>query len=254
MFSPPARLVASARAAFVAVLCLTSGVVLAGCGDKEAEKVKQTLIALSDANAAKDADTLIGLLTDRTIDYYNDQIKLARTATKEQLLRDGPTTVFQVLSLRLNYSEPQLKKMTADSYIRTCVRDGTWSFLFEDEDLKLGAPVVAGDTARVPIQQRPENQRRGFGRRDGLASLLLSRPERPVFQIQLVKNENNIWQLDETSMLDMQDRLVEDLMGKLGWSLEGLAKDAFTDDSGKPAPEIMWNPPKPGAAAIRPER
>ncbi len=134
-------------------------------GIREAERVDQTLTKLSEANEARDADTVISLLTPRTIDYYNDAIRLACTAKKDEVLRQGPTVLFEVLYMRLLYSEPQLKKLTADSYIREAVKHGTWQFLFDDEDLDVGKPVVAGDSARVPLRQKPPERVAGFGRR-----------------------------------------------------------------------------------------
>lgn len=244
----------SVRAAVACVVAVLAALAPAGCGDKEGERVEATLTTLSDANRAGDADTVISLLTSRTMDYYNDQIRLARVATKEQLLREGPSAVFQVLVLRLQYSEPQLKKLTAEAFIRETIKSGDWSFLFDDEELQVGSPVVSGDSARVPIQQRPQGGFRRRGRRAALASVLIGQPDRPTYQIQLVRDDDDVWRLDETSMVDMQDRLVEDLLSRLGWSLEAFANKALEDGEGKPPPAAMWSPPRAGAAAIRPYR
>jgi len=242
------------RAVTLAAAAALIALLPAGCKDEEAERVEQTIVVLSAANAAHDADKIVSLLTQRTIDMYSEYVRLARVGTKDQLLRSGPASAALVLGLRLRYSEPQLRKMTGEGLIRQFVKDGEWTFLFEDdESFELGPAVVTGDSARLALSERV--QQPGFrGRRAGMASLLLGKRKGLTFQVYMVKDDDNIWRLDETTMIEMQDRMVEEYLADVRMGLEPFLAESLEGDEGTPVPVSMWTPPKAGAAALRPDR
>lgn len=244
----------SLRATIAVCFAALAAFAPAGCKDKEAERVEQTVATLSNASAAQDADKIVSLLTPGTIEMYGEHVRLARTARKDELLRSGYSAASTALRLRLEYSEPQLRKMTGESLIREMVTKSGWSFLFDDtENFELGPAVVSGDSAKLALSERVE-QPVFRGRGSAVASLLFGKKKGLTFQVYLVKDDDNIWRLDETSMIQMDDRLVEDFLSEVRISLEAALNDAFEGDDGNPAPKDMWTPPKAGAKALRPSR
>lgn len=204
----------------------------AGC-DSRATEVKETMTRLIHATEARDAETVASLYTRSTYEHYDDVLRLAREATREQIGRLSMHERLEVLHMRHSMTLAEMKSLDGCAYIKKCVRDGSWQVEWGVEDY--GKVKVTGNSAWMEVKE-PDRRITRAGRR-------WLEDKRQAFNIRFYF-EGEEWKLDETSLLDLWDRLLLTESRSSGMMQDEFLFALLEESSGKPVSKSIWDPPR----------
>ncbi|MBL8760588.1 MAG: hypothetical protein JNL50_04730 [Phycisphaerae bacterium] len=220
-------------------------VFLAGC-DAEKDAVLAQYKAGEAAIAAKNAVEYRSTLTTKSIQHYQELLRLAREGQAKEV-RDLPAAhIEHVLALRNRVKHDKLKAMTVDEYI-AWMMDQEYLLVDEEIGLKPYGVTISGDRAMMQygIESAKKERSTRFTRRGLISSALSGGAKLEAIPGAYVYFDklNGYWyhdatMLDEDYERDMRDEAAE-AKKPLPDYMALLEKEAY----GTLIPSI-WSPPK----------
>jgi hypothetical protein len=174
------------------------------------------------------------MYSNSTIQHYDNLLRLAREAKRDQIIKLPLEQQLSVLGMRRSMTLAEMKKLDGREYIKKCVRDGTWAVEWGVEDY--GPIKFTGDTAWMEVKE-PDARGPRLGRRRWLSDT------RKTFYIRFYF-EDDTWKLDETSLSEFWNSLLVDAAREARMNYDRFLFSVLEDDEGKPPPPTIWDPPK----------
>lgn len=223
----------------VAVAAIVVGGIKFGEYQKQSairEDMKSTYGALLNAYDARDADSALKLLTDRTFEMYGGILQQALNANEKQTRALPPHELIEVLVVRAQGTRKDLKSLDGRGFVAHAVKSGWWNRegRLRVEDAKVHGSwgelvLVDGEWADAHRDQRIQNFVGSTRRTRVLRSHQATIPAPPRLTVRLVQ-EGGEWKVCEAGSAASMDAYIGELARLSGTTAFDLLAEPYDED------------------------
>jgi hypothetical protein len=192
-----------------------------GCGGEDAAEIRSVFDDYLRALQGRDASAFLKTIDPQIIVRYDAQVKLAQKGTKQQILRQPPFGIFEVVQMRHELTPDELRTLTGEAWVRRAIGRGDFILQDQSETYTIGRPTLR--SPRASAELLVDGQKSGI-------------------RVEFVKTEGR-WLVNDDCYEPMFEKELNRDLSRTGWPVERLIFAYVAESSDKELDRTILDTP-----------